>query len=118
MNIPNFENIQFVGRDMFLTDSYQNILQQLFSELQKGVGQEGFEISVVSSDPNSVMPPAAGGQLARIQSTFSDPNNHDRVVPGTVVFDPYEVNGATPPARNGQLKVLLNDGTFHGITNT
>lgn len=115
MNIPNFENIQFIGKGGFLTDNYQNILQQLFSALQRGVGQEGFEISVVSSDPNSVTPPTAGGQLLKIQSSFGEQNG---VIAGTVVFDPYEVNGATPPARNGQLKVLLNDGTFHGIMNT
>lgn len=115
MNIPNFENIQFIGRGGFLTENYSNILQQLFSTLQKGVGQEGFEISSVSSDPNSVTPPTSGGQLAKIQSSFGQQNG---VKAGTVVFDPYEVNGATLPARNGQLKVLLNDGTFHGITNT
>ena len=115
MNIPNFENIQFVDRDLFLTDSYQNILQQLFSELQSGVGKEGFEISVISSDPNSLTPPQTGGQLARIQSSFGQPNG---VIAGTIIFDPYEINGATLPNRNGQLKVLLNDGTFHGILNS
>lgn len=115
MNIPNFENIQFVERGGFLTDSYQNILQQLFTALQRGVGQEGFEISQISSDPNSVNPPATGGQLVAIQNTFGHPNG---VTAGTVIFDPYEVNGATLPKRNGQLKVLLNDGAFHGITNT
>lgn len=118
MNIPNFENIQFVERNLYLTDSYQNILQQLFSELQRGVGQEGFEISTISSDPASVTPPTTGGQLAKIQNTFTDLHNPNRVIAGTVVFDPYEINGATLPARNGQLKVLLNDGVFHGITNT
>ena len=115
MNIPNFENIQFVDRDLYLTDNYQNILQQLFTQLQNGVGQEGFQVSNVSSDPNSVTPPTTGGQVARIQSSFGQDNG---VVVGTVIFDPYEVNGATPPARNGQLKVLLNDGVFHGITNS
>lgn len=115
MNIPNFENIQFIGKGGFLTESYQNIMQQLFTELQKNIGTEGFVISPVSSDPNSVSPPTTGGQLAIIQATFGQQNG---VVAGTTIFDPYEVNGATLPARNGQLKVLLNDGTFHSITNS
>ena len=115
MNIPNFENIQFVDRSGVLTESWQNIMQQLFTQLQKGVGTEGFKVSVVSSNPASVTPPTVGGQLAQVQASFG---TQEGVSAGTVVFDPYEVNGATPPARNGQLKVLLNDGTFHAITNT
>jgi hypothetical protein len=115
MNIPNFENVTFTERNGTLTDPWQLILQNLFSELQGGVGNEGFEISIVTSDPNSITPPASGGQLLVIQDSFGNQNG---VTAGTIVFDPYAVNGAILPARNGQLKVLLNDGTFHGITNT
>lgn len=115
MNIPNFENIQFTDRQGNLTDPWQLILQSLISELQSGVGNEGFEISTISSDPASVTPPTAGGELARIQSSFGNQNG---VEAGTVIFDPYEINGAVLPDRNGQLKVLLNDGIFHSITNT
>ena len=115
MMIPNFQNEAFTDRQGNLTDNWQLILQNLFSLLQKGIGTEGFQISQVSSDPNSTTPPTTGGQLARIQSSFGTDNG---VVAGTIVFDPYEVNGGTIPPRNGQLKVMLLDGTFHSITNT
>jgi hypothetical protein len=115
MNIPNFENVQFT-QGGYLTEMWQLILQNLITELQTGVGQEGFEISNVSSDPNSVSPPTTGGQLAIIQATATKNNG---VTPGTVIFDPYEINGGSGMfPRLGQLKVLLNDGMFHGITNT
>lgn len=117
MNIPNYEYCPAISRGGFFSDQWSLILQQLISNLQRGVGQEGFEISLVSSDPASVTPPTAGGQLGHIQATFGT-TNQNAVIPGTVVFDPYEQNGAILPARNGQLKVLLNDGTFHAITNT
>lgn len=115
MNIPSFENAQVIDTDFYFTDVWQLVMNQLIDALQKNVGEEGFVISTVSSNPNSVDPPTAGGQVARIQASFGQQKG---VQAGTVIFDPYEVNGATLPARNGQLKVLLNDGTFHAITNT
>jgi hypothetical protein len=115
MNIPNYENIQFTERTGYLTEQWQINMQQLISALQKNVGNEGFVISSVSSDPASVTPTTVGGQLAQLQASFGQQTG---VQVGTVVFDPYEVNGATLPARNGQLKVMLADGTFHAITNS
>lgn len=115
MNIPNFQNTQFVERSGYLTANWQLILEQLFLNLVNNVGPYGYVISPISSDPNSVTPPTSGGQLLVLQNTFGNPNG---VEAGTVIFDPYEQNGAILPARNGQLKVLLNDGTFHSITNT
>ena len=59
--------------------------------------------------------------IKRIQSKYANDfvkENQNGVEAGTVIFDPYEVNGAILPIRNGQLKVLLNDGVFHPITNT
>ena len=41
MNIPNFQNIQFVDRNGYLTDQWQLILQNLFQELQKNTSNEG-----------------------------------------------------------------------------
>ena len=115
MNIPNYDNSPIVGSRGYLSDQWSLILQQLITELQNGVGGEGFAISNVSSDPVSVTPPAVGGQLSQVQTTFGQP---DGVLHGTIVFDPYEVNGAILPLRNGQLKVMLNDGMFHSITNS
>lgn len=121
MNIPNFENATFIDRSGYLTDYWAQILQQLFSELQKNVGQEGFIISPVSSASDSVTPPAAGGQIAVLEAAYAAsivtpfPAGP---LPGTIIFDPAEVNGGSAPAPRGQLKVLLNDGIFHAITNT
>lgn len=115
MNIPNYENVTIIGMGGLWSDAWSLIMQQLISELQRNVGQEGFVISRVSSDPASVTPPTAGGQIAALETSFGQQNG---VQAGTVIFDPYEVNGAILPERNGQLKVLLNDGTFHPITNT
>lgn len=44
MNIPNFENIRFVDEKGYLTESWQNIMQQLFTALQSNVSNEGFQI--------------------------------------------------------------------------
>lgn len=113
MNIPNYENSSIIGVGGVWSDAWSLIMQQLITQLQRNVGTEGFVISDVSSDPASVSPPTAGGQLQVLQDTFGQ---QDGVKAGTLVFDPYEVNGGSP--RNGQLKILLNDGVFHGITNT
>lgn len=115
MNVPNYENSAISDWQGNLTDQWSLLLQQLLGEMQKDIGLEGFVISSVSSDPASVDPPTAGGQVARLESTFGQQTG---VEAGTLIFDPYEVNGAILPARNGQLKVLLNDGTFHPVTNT
>jgi hypothetical protein len=37
---------------------------------------------------------------------------------GILVFDPAEINGGSSGTPNGQLKVLLGDGTFHKVTNS
>lgn len=116
MNIPNFENVKFTNRDGTLSDFWALILQNLFSELQSGVGQEGFEIPLISSASNSVNPPAAGGQIAKLEAAAVAGGANAPVI-GTLIFDPAEVNGGSPNP-NGQLKVLLADNTFHAITNT
>jgi hypothetical protein len=42
MNVPNFENTKFVERDGNLTAPWQIILQQLISEMQRALSNEGF----------------------------------------------------------------------------
>jgi len=41
MNIPNFSTSKVVDKDGFLTDEWQQIFMQLFSELQKNASNEG-----------------------------------------------------------------------------
>ncbi len=115
MMIPNFENIQFITKDGYLSETWQIILQALMTALQTNVGLEGFVIPQISSANNSVSPPVAGGQVAVLAATFGQVNGAQL---GTVIFDPAEVNGGSGPAPNGQLKVLLADGVFHAITNS
>lgn len=94
---------------------WKNFFEQQQSNMQLCLGNEGFWIPSVSSDPASVTPSTTGGQLAQVAASFGKQGG---INSGTIVFDPYELNGATLPARNGQLKVMLNDGAFHSITNT
>lgn len=114
MQIPTFTQSPVVKEDGNFTDSWATNIKQLLQNMQQDLSNEGFKIPSVSSDPNSVTPPTAGGQLLQIQNSF---NLQDGVEAGTLIFDPYEPNGATPPVSKGQLKILLNDGLFHGITN-
>lgn len=44
MNIPNFENIQFVDRQGYLTPEWQLILEQVFQALQKNLSDEGYKV--------------------------------------------------------------------------
>ncbi len=121
MNIPNYENAQFTESSGYLTDFWSQILQQLISEMQRNIGLEGFIISDISSASDSVDPPGAGGEIAVLEAAYAASIVTPfplGPLPGTLIFDPAEVNGGTMLAPNGQLKVLLNDGIFHAITNT
>jgi hypothetical protein len=115
MDVPNFLPERVIDENGYWTEPWKSLMEQLLQNMQTDLGNEGFVNPSVSSDPTSVTPNAAGGQLQQVQSSFGQQNG---VIAGTIIFDPYEVNGAVLPARNGQLKVLLNDGTFHPITNT
>jgi hypothetical protein len=44
MNIPNFENIQIVDRNGYLTEQWQLIMQQLFQVLQQNLSDEGYKL--------------------------------------------------------------------------
>lgn len=116
MMIPNYIDIPIVDQKTgLISQEWKVILQTLLTQLTKGAGQEGFQISVISSNPASVMPTTSGGQLLQVQNTFGLQGG---AVAGTIVFDPYQINGGSMSARNGQLMVLLADGVFHPITNT
>lgn len=96
MNIPNFSFGALTDRGGMPTDESYYFFQQLIDELQKNVGQEGFVVPTLSSENTSVTPPAAGGQIAAIAAGSAN---------GTLIYDSFTDN----------LKVRLNDGTFHII---
>lgn len=75
MNIPNFENIQFVDDNGYLTESWQNVLQQLFSALQSNVSNEGFQ---VPQQPTTT--------IAQLQSQFAA-STDPAVYYGNMLYD-------------------------------
>lgn len=44
MNIPNFLNSRIVDKEGYLTPEWSNLLQQLFTELQSNVSNEGYVV--------------------------------------------------------------------------
>lgn len=127
MIVPTYSPEKIVNEDGVPTDGFSLLLRQLLQGLQLSISEDGYLCPSVSSEPGSSETPpdlSQPSQLTVLQNTFQSNfvNVNTQTVitgvrPGTVIFDPYEVNGATPPARNGQLKVLLNNGTFHAIVN-
>jgi hypothetical protein len=107
----------FVDEKGHLTEAAKNLMEQLLQNMQQNLSNEGLVSPGVSSAANSVDPPQAGGQLGIIQNG-TDEQGSQIALKGTIVFDPAVVNGGSGAAPNGQLKVLLNDGIFHPITNT
>ncbi len=96
MKIPNFSFGALTDRGGMPTDESYYFFQQLIDELQKNAGPEGLVVPTLSSENNSVDPPAAGGQIAQIQGTAAN---------GTLIYDSFV----------DKLKVRLNDGTFHVV---
>lgn len=116
MIVPNYDGVQIVDENGYPTPGFTNILQTLLKNLTQSIGDEGY-----------LIPPISGDDLIALENSFQsettavDPNTQTVTVgaqAGTIIFDPTEQNGAILPALNGQLKVLLNDGSFHKITNT
>ncbi len=104
-----------VDKDGNFTPPWGNFFDQNTQQMQQSLSNEGFWMPSVSSQPGSSTPPDNGTQLQTIANSFGTQGG---INSGTVVFDPYEVNGGTTDAPNGQLKVMLADGSFHKITNT
>lgn len=114
MIIPVFVEDKPVDKTGDWNPSWKGVWEHLFQNMQISIGQEGYLIPSISSDPNSVTPPTSGGQLLQVQNSFSQQNGAQK---GTLVFDPAEINGGSSMQPNGQLKILLGDGTFHAIAN-
>ena len=91
MNVPNFENTKFVERDGNLTSPWQIILQQLLSEMQRALSNEGF------------IPPARSAATItdlqdRLQAlTLEQQGNYG----GTLIYD----------STNRSLRVFILDAT-------
>lgn len=126
MNVPTYTQEQIVKEDRNPTDAFASFLRNLLQNMQLSISDEGYWIPSVTSQPGSNVG-VPDNKLAVLQDSFQSPtapvDSNTQTVstgvqPGTIIFDPWEVNGAVLPARNGQLKVLLNDGTFHNIVNT
>ena len=95
MIIPNFENTQMVDRSGNLTTNWQNILQALFTALQGGVSNEGFNI-----------PQQTTANITKLQTQFAaSPNPADYF--GVMLYD----------STTDQLKVNIA-GTFKVVTVT
>lgn len=106
MIVPTMIKSQFVDKDGFLTDEAKNLMEQLLQNMQQNLSNEGV-----------VVPSQSAANIAIIQNG-TDALGNQIALKGTLIFDTSEVNGGSGPAPNGQLKILLQDGTFHPITNT
>lgn len=124
MLIPQYVHEKVVDENGYFTAPWQQAITQIILYMQSNIGNEGFKIPEVSSASDSVDPAATGGQVAQLETAYGNQgdldldNQQGLITLGTVIFDPVEVNGGTSDDPNGQLKVLLGDGTFHPITNT
>jgi hypothetical protein len=127
MIIPNYDGMAIVDENGMPTAAFTNILQTLLKNMTQCLSNEGFLIPAVSSANDSLDPPQAGGQKAVIQASFNSnatPVNPNSIAgkvgaqAGTLIFDPAIANGSIDPlVPNGQLYILLGDGTFHAIPN-
>ena len=113
--IPVPSNPTMTDKENNILPDWGNYFDQNTQQMQQSLSNEGFWIPSVSSATDSVSPPTSGGQVAQLEASFGQQSG---VNVGTIIFDPAEVNGGSSPSPNGQLKVLLADGTFHAITNT
>lgn len=95
MNIPNFENVRFVGRDGMLTDQWLLIIQQLITQLQTNLSNEGY-----------LIPQLPTTTITDLQTQYAASANPS-VYYGNLLYD----------STTNQLKVNIA-GTFKVITVT
>jgi hypothetical protein len=105
MMIPNYIDIPMVDpKTGIISQEWKVIFQTLLTQLQLHAGPEGLDVQTNANMlliQNAV--DAFGTQLAPA---------------GRLLFNTSTVNGGSAPSPNGQLYVLLQDKTFHPITNT
>lgn len=125
MIVPTYVQEQVVDKEGVPTAGFNTFLSNLIQNMNLSVSDEGYLIPSISSAPDS-----AGTGLTQIgvlqasfQGTVVNPSTQTVTVGvqvGTLIFDPYELNGGVigpPRVPLGQLKVLLNDGIFHAVVN-
>lgn len=109
-NIPIFPQDAPIEKDeegeLNWTREYRLFWQQLLQILQQSLSNEGV-----------VIPSQDSANLTIIQNSTL-PDGSQAALPGTLLFNRSAVNGGSSSAPNGQLYILLADGTFHPITNT
>lgn len=106
MNVPSLPQERMVDENGMLTKAWQNYFEQQQQNMQQCLSNEGF-----------VPPSQTNANMIIIQNGV-DENGNQVALPATLIFDTSAVNGGSGPAPNGQLNILLQDGTFHPITNT
>lgn len=112
MQVPfiDFAGTEWVGEDRRLTPVAQLFMNTLMAQLNANIGPEALVPPALSSETTTKWP---SGQLSVVAA---NPN----AIKGTLVFDTYALNGGAvgpPRVPNGQLAILLQDGTFHYIPN-
>jgi len=114
MIVPTYQAGAIVDKDGNPLPGFAIFLQNLIQNMQLSVSDEGY-----------LIPSVTDAQKAVIQSSFqtSSVNPESQTVTvgvqaGTMIFDTETSNGGAPGSPRGQLYVLLNDGTFHPVTNT
>lgn len=114
MIIPTYQQGPVVDKEGNPLPGFVIFLQNLIQNMQLSVSDEGYLIPNVNNDQQGVI-------QASFKTSVVNPDSQTVTVgvqTGTMVFNKETVNGGTMMNPLGQLYVLLNDGTFHPVTNT
>lgn len=103
MIVINVPNEQMLDKEGDLNKPWENYFDQTTQQMQQSLSNEGFWIPSVTPSQQSIIAATLGQQGGANA--------------GTLIFDPTVINGGTMDVPNGQLKVLLGDGSFHLIPN-
>lgn len=105
MNVPNYVHEKAVDENGNFTSPWEEFFSQLRQNMQQALSNEGF-----------LIPGQSTANVTTIQNSV-DAQGNKTAIKGTLIFDTSVVNGGSSSAPNGQLKILLADGTFHAIAN-
>lgn len=115
MIVPNYDGQKIVDEQGYPTPQFYNLLQTLLKNLTQSIGNEGYQIPQLTNAQKTVIQNS-------FQSVTTPVNQNTQTVTvgaeaGTLIFDKETVNGGSLSTPNGQLYILLGDGTFHAIPN-
>jgi hypothetical protein len=114
MIVPTYQEGPIVDKDGRPLEGFAIFLQNLIQNMTLSVSDEGYLIPNVNNSQQGVI-------QASFQTNVVNPESQTISVGvqiGTMVFNTQTVNGGSSGNPLGQLYVLLNDGTFHPVTNT